>query len=220
MLKLRPNTLREIESILDDSYFTKDSFIVVNDPVRNNFLRIEFTPRNEITFTVKIQKNEYITNEIPGIYLESEEEFKRENFSFVLHAIYSWVARIKEDLDSTCYSENNMTFLIKTIKQYFLKYEKQNEYFKKPEKQEIIERLSKLELSIVSNKGKLHISDKNITSFQDTVENIKRDLNIYPKNIWCTISGNKICKEIKNMIDCSPFPSEKDAHHKFLDILS
>ena len=167
-----------------------------------------------------MQKDEYITNEIPGIYLESEEEFKRENFSFVLHAIYSWVDRIKEDLNTTCYSENNMDFLIKKIKQYFLKYEKQNEYFKSSEKLEIIERLSKLELSIISNKNKLHISDENITSFQDTVENIKQDLNVYQKNIWCSISGNKISKEIKNMTDCSPFPNEKDVHYKFLDILS
>ena len=56
MLKLRPNTLREIESILDDSYFTKDSFFVVNDPARNNFLRIEFSPCNELYFNVECRK--------------------------------------------------------------------------------------------------------------------------------------------------------------------
>jgi hypothetical protein len=220
MLKLRPNTLREIESILDDSYFTKDSFFIVNDPLRNSFIRIEFTPCNELYLNVKMRKDEYITNEVPGIYLESEEEFQREDFSFVFHAIYSWVARIKEDLDSTRYSESNIDFLIKEIKQYFLKYEKQNEYFKSLEKLEIIEKLSKLESSIISNKNKLHIPDKNIISFKETVENIKQDLNIYQKNIWCSISGNKISKEINNMIDCSPFPNEKDAHHNFLDILS
>lgn len=219
MLKLRPNTLKEIQSILDESYFTKDSFVLENNPIRKSFLRIEFTPEPKYVFIAKENKGEYVTIEKPGIYLENEEEFKRENFSFILHAVYSWVDRIKEDLDSnySVMQDGNLEYFIKKIKQFFSKYENTNEYFKRLEIIEISGTLSDLDSSICNNKKELFLLDADTASFHNTVESLKKDLNIYPKNVWCVISKNKIIKDIRRMIDKSSFNNKEDLQYKILE---
>lgn len=199
MLKLRPNTISEIQSILDESYFTKDSFLLVNDPIRSSFLVIKFLPISKYVFSVTFRKENYITSEKPGIYLETETAYSREDFSLVVNAIRAWVGRIKEDLDSSQIETEEKDLFFNTLRDGFLSYRNETSHFTHDEISSLNKKLESLENLILGDSNKLNITEPDSTSFKETLISIKDDLNKYQKNIWYTISGNKILKEISSL---------------------
>lgn len=219
MLKLRPNTIKEIQSILDESYFTKDSFSVINDPARKSFLSIKFVPTEGYTFTVKTLKDDYITNEKPGKYLETVEAYTREDFDLVLLAIRSWVERIKEDLDSREFSDRDLELFLNKLRASFLSYKNEAGYFTNNEILELNRKLEALEILVLGKTSSFNIPESCIISFQETIESIKKDLNKYQKNIWYTISGNKIIKEVKGVVNYADLQGRNKLQHKLIELL-
>jgi len=204
---------------LDNSYFTKDSFSVVNDPVRNTFLIIKFLPVEKYVFSVKVLKDDFVTTEIPGIYLESEEAYVREDFNLIIHAIYAWVDRIKEDLDSTPLKNRDIDLFLNKLRDSFLNYENDTTYFTRSEIIELNSKLELLETLILDKASIIKVSESIETSFKETLISIKNDLNKYQKNIWYTISGNKIVKEIKGVINYANLQEHNEFQDNIIKLL-
>lgn len=219
MLKLRPNTIKEIQSILDKSYFTKDSFFVENDPIRSSFLIIRFLPINEYSFSVKTLKKNYVTSERPGIYLETEEAYEREDFNLIIHAIYAWVDRIKEDLDSVDCKDNEIDLFLNKLRQSFLSYNNETTYFSSDEIKQLNRKLRLLETLVLGKVDSFNISKDQIISFNETLDSIREDLNKYTKNVWYTISGNKIIKEVKSVIKYVDLHGRNELQNKLVELL-
>lgn len=197
MQELRPSSLKEIERILDDSYFTKASFRITNSTVTEPFLAIDFIPENRFKFEVYSatgEKQKYLTSEAPGRHMSSVEEYEYKDFSDITTSIRFWVRRIKEDYDQRAAAKNEMEDIVQKLREQF--QEVPDGEFTDSEVQNLEARLSDLEKVVELQARKLEASEWEITQFKKDIEAIKGDLHIFPKPVWYKVSGNKIIKAV------------------------
>ncbi len=204
MAELRKTTIIQIESILDRSYFTKDSFTISNRPLSDPFLIISFIPMPQFRFLVSsvgMGTDDYRTDEVPGFHIATGESTQRKGFSNVLQAIQSWVERIREDLRTGKQGNDEVEHILNEFRQKILSHTFEGEEeFTEREIAELRERLDALQTIIEQQSEKLEASDKQIKEFKKEIEDIKKDLEAFPKSVWYKVSGNKLLKSVGKFV--------------------
>jgi len=180
-VKLRSTTIREIERILDNTYFTLDSFKIENKPNDSVFLKIKFIPVPDFVFSVKppssFGKNGYISSESPGIHMASPELYNREDFNAVKNSIDSWVERIKHDLDSSHNPETDIDEQIEKLRENFKEHENEKGKFSDEEASELLLKLEALEETVLAQAEKIEASENQVKEFKSELKDIKLDLS-------------------------------------------
>lgn len=203
MSELRPTTLREIEQILDHSYFTLSSFSVSNTPQSSPFLKITFLPKPEYRFAVYGGSDtSFETDEAPGEHLASGEMVSRKSFPGVLDGVRSWVRRIHDDIKSSKNQADAVEEYLEQLRsQIFASAgEDDGDEFSSGEVQELREKLDALKLYVEEQAEKINASEYQIKQFEQEIANIKNDLATMPKGIWRKVAGNKLLKSIKGFV--------------------
>ncbi|TAM44013.1 MAG: hypothetical protein EPN55_12335 [Gammaproteobacteria bacterium] len=197
MKKLRPLSLRGIEQILDDSYFTKASFQITNAPDDEPFLVISFVPDDRFFFkaySAESEKQKYLTYEAPGNHMSTGEEYEYSDFNKVEWAIRSWAKRIKEDYDQRASAKDEIEEFVEKLRKQFP--EAPEGEFTDSEVENLKARLSDLENVVEQQAQKLKASEWEISQFKKEIEAIKGDLHRFPKPVWYKVAGNKILKAV------------------------
>ncbi len=205
MTQVRPTTLVEIKRILDDSYFTSQSFTVKNVPNGSPFLIIEFTPLPALKYKVyELQDGEFLTEESPGMHLFSGQERTHKSFAAVLSSISPWLARIREDLAVRKVETGEIDeFLEQFRAQMFADSGDDNEEFSAAEVQELREKLDALQAFIETQAERINATELQIKQFEQEIAGIKGDLETMPKGVWRKVAGNKLLKSVKDFLGTS-----------------
>jgi len=202
MAKIRAASLKNIEEILDTSYFTKDSFEIETSNEVDDFLTIIFIPLNEFVFTISESdhtEGQFLTSEYPGMHMLENERFEKKDFPSATRAILPWARRIKEELDSDDLSTEVEDY-INTLRESFEKHVNEEGKFTQVEIEGLNEKIDKLESLIIAQAEKMESSEQEIKKFRSEFENIKKDLPRYDKGVWYRIAGNKVVKTTKDFL--------------------
>lgn len=202
MSELRSTTLKEIERSLDRSYFALGSFKVENHPEKSPFLIIKFMPEERFHFSVSKPgygaKGGFIAEQAPGEHLASGEKFTYDSFDQVISAIDTWTRRIDQDFLSRRPPDINVEQFVQNLKKSIDAAPNEQGYFSPEEVTTIRDRLSELERIVVDQAEKLENSEKQLKTFHQQLNEIKSDLEKFPKGVWYKVAGNKLIRAVSD----------------------
>ncbi|WP_273023886.1 hypothetical protein [Rheinheimera sp.] len=200
--ELRSTTLKEIERSLDKSYFALGSFKITNHPEKSPFLIIKFIPEDRFQFSVSKSgygvKGSFSTEQAPGEHLASGEKFTYDSFEQVISAIDKWTNRIDQDFLSRRPPDVNVEQFVQNLRNSIDAAPNEPGYFSSEEVATIRDRLSELERIVVEQAEKLDDSEKQLKSFQMQLNEVKNDLEKFPKGVWYKVAGNKLIRAVSD----------------------
>ncbi len=202
MANIRTASLKKIEGILDNSYFTKDSFSVETSDDEEDFLVIKFIPIPEYVFAVSerdYREGEFQTSEYPGLHMLQSEYFSKDDFPEVIKAITPWIKRIKEELDSQD-SLGDVDGYLNNLRASFEEHVNEEGKFNQSEIEGLSSKIDTLESLILEQAEKLETSEIEIKKFKAEFEAIKNDLPRYNKGMWYRVAGNKVVRTARSFL--------------------
>lgn len=210
MTKLRAKTKNEIQEALENTYFTAGSFDVKyhEDEDADAFLEVIFIPQPEFVYKA-IKSTRYSSSrdgtwqtlQAPGVHLREAESFSTNNFNEIIEALPEWSSRILED-----YRHSKDEVLDE-----FQEFQKQVDIKVKETNKDKTERFASDEAnSLRDTLDTLYVKFENLSKDNDElkaqlsaikkqIENMKGDVEVFPKNAWYRISGSKIVKMMKQV---------------------
>lgn len=206
MVKLRTTTRQSIYDALENTYFTASSFEIKYHENKKDFLDVIFIPQPEFNF--KGSKNSsygtngnWITSEAPGVHLREAENFHINNFSSIIKHLKEWADRILEDyrLDKKESFDEFQEFQKQIEIKVNATSNDKSELFTSEEANALKDTLDNLYSKFESLSEENKELKARLNSIRDEINNIKSDVECFPKNAWYRISGNKIVKLMKDV---------------------
>ena len=205
MSELRPATIQSIRAKLDQSHFTVSSFEIDNQANQSPFLTIKFIPDDRFTFQVRETSDyqseiQYETIESPGNHMASGENYEYKSFARIIVAVAAWARRIEQDFRTRRPQDSELEEFLNALKQKVAQSPNDNRYFTKDEADELKEKLSSLESVIQKQAESLEKSEKEIAEFKQQLNEIKTDIDQFPKGVWYQVAGSKIIKAVSGFV--------------------
>lgn len=197
--KLRPTAFRELEDLLDKTYFSKEAFSINSDPRGADVFAITFMPNQQYMFKVHQYNDGFITTETPGKYLTSELKIERDSFRDVMVGIEDWANRIRDDYRIGP-RDSDIDEFIEQLRKNILKGSEGTGDFSAAEIEELRSKLDALTQVVQSQSEKLNATEEQFRAFEKEIDDIKRDLESMPKGTWHKVAGGKIIRAIKGFI--------------------
>jgi hypothetical protein len=202
LAEIRLATLREIEEILDTSYFTKHSFQIDSRPDKHPFLVVTFLPELKYTYALScFDQNSFLTKESPGEHLLNAEDFTYNSFHEVKQSLRKWTERIKQDLDAgSAPTDDFDQFLDRLRSGVFADASDAPGKFTDKEISDLREKLDALQASVESQAERINATEEELARFQSELAAIKEDLATMPRAIWKQVASNKLLRSVKDFL--------------------
>ena len=204
MTTLRETTKKKILDALEKTYFTASSFSVQFHEGEAPFLVIGFVGDKRFKFSISEPPGYntvgYITEEAPGVHIETGEKYKHENLSAALKAITSWVERIHEDYRS----KNPIVDELESFRQMLADQiehhvHDRDAHFSAEEANELRQKLDELGARLQQLAEKNDANERRLDEARQELEKIKADVAIFPKGVWYRVAGSKVLGIVKKV---------------------
>lgn len=198
MPELRPKYKKMVFDTLNETYFGISNF-EVSFP-EDSFL-VLISLKSNIQYFLKIDTDNYIRR-YPG-HLKNEEEWTNHpDFISCLSGIQDWAQSIVDDIKaSTAINEIYDPDLAKMKKQFEEQIDKDiknpNVRFTKAEAQNWQERLDNLSHKFEKLEEENNITKIELSRIKTEIEDMKSNLNSFPKGIWLKTTGTKVLDMLK-----------------------
>jgi hypothetical protein len=191
---LRASTLREIDRLLDASYFTRDAFSVEHRANEEPFLVITFLPVPGSHFIVAQQ---FTTAEAPGYHSYDELTEYVESWSDVVNRLKAWVVRIREDLKAGSIEDRHVDQFIAELRNRIFETDAVGSEFTSEEIDTLRSQLDELRDTVLAQAERLSAVEEETARFAEAIDDAKRDLTTMPKSLWQKISGTKVLASMR-----------------------
>jgi len=203
-MQLRAKTLAELRSTLDDSYFTADSFEVVNHPNGAPFLEISFAPSPNFFFNIyEASDGAIVVDESPGQLVASKEERHYKNLATALMAVRPWIRRIREEYEHAAALRSEVDdFLDQFRAKVFSTNEDEDPTaaFTDTEITALKQSLDQLKAVVTAQAEQIKATSREVEQFEAEIEKIKQDLQGMPRGVWKKVASNKLLKSVENFM--------------------
>ena len=202
MAEIRLATLREIEEILDTSYFTKHSFQIDSHPNKLSFLVITFLPEPKYIYALsQLDQDSFLAKESPGKHLLNAEDSTYNSFHEVMQSLRKWTERIKQDFDAEGTSTDDFDkFLDRLRSKVFADASDAPGKFTAEEISDLREKLDALQAFVESQAERINATEEELSRFQSELAAIKEDLSTMPRGIWKQVASNKLLRSVKDFL--------------------
>lgn len=205
MTALRETTKKKIQEALEKTYFTASSFSVRYEEGGDPFVVIIFIPEKQFTFSISepsgYNSSGYVTDEAPGLHIETGEQYKRENLANALKAIVPWAERILEDYRSKNPVIDEFEAFRKSLSEQIEAHVLDKDaHFTEEEARSLRARLDELSTKLHEVWERSEATDQKLKEAQQEIERIKNDVAIFPKGVWYRIAGGKIIDAVKKVV--------------------
>ncbi|GBG14645.1 uncharacterized protein NMK_2244 [Novimethylophilus kurashikiensis] len=205
MTALRESTKKKIFEMLEKSYFTSSSFSLQFVEDSNPFLTIAFIPEKKFSYSISepagYNSNGYISDEAPGVHIETGERYKHENLSAALKAIGPWIERILEDYRSKNPVIDEFEAFRKALCEQINEHiHDKDSHFTENEAEALRTRLDELNEKLKQIWEKSEITAQKLKEAEQEIERIKNDIAIFPKGVWYQVAGSKLVSAVKKVM--------------------
>lgn len=205
MAALRETTKRNISEALEKTYFTGSSFSVQFVENGNPFVAITFLPEKRFSFWASepsgYNVSGYITEEAPGMHIETGERYKHENLANVLKAIGPWAERILEDYRSRNPVIDEFEAFRKTLSEQMEAHiQDKDAHFSEEEAKSLRERLDELSAKLREVWERSETTEQKLKEAKQEIDRIKSDISVFPKGVWYQVAGGKIVGAMKKVM--------------------
>lgn len=205
MTALRETTKKKIVESLEKTYFTASSFSVQFAETGDPFVIITFVPEKRFSFSVSeppgYNTSGYMTDEAPGMHIETGEKYKHENLASALKAIGPWTERILEDYRSRNPVVDEFEAFRKTLsEQMDAHIQDKDAHFSEEEAQSLRVRLDELSAKLREVWEKSETTEQKLKEAKQEIERIKNDIALFPKGVWYQVAGSKIVGAMKKVM--------------------
>lgn len=208
MTTLRETTKKKIVEVLDKTYFTASNFTLKFDEINDPFLTITFIPEKRFSFSISessgYNASGYVTDEAPGLHIETGEKYKHESLSNAIKAITQWTERILEDYRSRNPVIDEFEAFRKTLEEQIEEHiQDKDAHFSEEEAKSLRERLDELSVKLQEVWEKSEATEQMLKDAKQEIERIKTDVSIFPKGVWYRVAGSKIVGAMKKVMGTS-----------------
>lgn len=205
MTALRETTKKKIAEALDKTYFTGSSFSLLFKENSDPFVVIKFIPEERFSFSIGepsgYNSSGYISEEAPGLHIETGERYKHDNLASALKAIGPWTERILEDYRSRNPVIDEFEAFRKTLSEQVEAHIQDKEsHFTDEEAQALREKLDELSAKLHEVWEKSETTEQKLKEAEQEIERIKNDIAIFPKGVWYRVAGSKIVGAVKKVM--------------------
>lgn len=204
MTTLRETTKKKIVESLEKTYFTASSFTINFNDGEDPFLVIAFLGDKKFRFLVSepsgYNSTGYITEEAPGLHIETGEKYKHESLTSALKSVAPWAERIHEDYRA----KNPLIDEIEAFRQMLGEQIEQHvldrdAHFSAQEASEMRDKLDELADRLQQLAEKNDAAERRLDEARQDLEKIKADLAIFPKGVWYRVAGSKVLNVFKKV---------------------
>lgn len=204
MPALRETTKKKIFESLEKTYFTASSFSIQFNETEDPFMIITFMSEKKFSFSVSeapgYNTSGYITDEAPGMHIETGEKYKYENLTSVLKAIGPWTERILEDYRSKNPVVDEFEVFRKTLSEQMDQHiQDKNAHFSEEEANSLRARLDDLSARLHEVLQKSETTEYKLNEVKQEIDRIKNDIALFPKGVWYQVAGSKVVGVMKTV---------------------
>jgi len=198
---LRKTIQREILSMLDNSIFTADDFLVNFGDAEDESWLVSITFNHESSFQFNIGSENSIGNHHVEISPGTIHDIEYYDYAFenALEEIDNWCHSIKEELKATKPVYRELDELRVLIEEQLSSSLSESDEFSVPEINELREKFSALEGRVENLEREKIITQKQLDEFKKGMNIIDEGIEIYPKKTWLKTATNKLVKVVASV---------------------
>lgn len=197
---LRKTVQREVTDILDSSIFTAEDFeVTFGDPDKNEYMiLIQFRCKEEYIFSIsRLSGSNVQVKRRPGNFVE--EEFNQYNgLNYALNEIQNWCKEVRNELKA-CQPIYNEVDKLRNIIEDHIKGDNASEEFSAEDIHLLRKKFQDLESRVVNLEKDKIITESQLDEFKSGLNQVKEDLEYYPKQTWVKTATNKLSKIVMSI---------------------
>ncbi|WP_268124950.1 hypothetical protein [Roseivirga pacifica] len=207
--KIRETTKSEIESLLDNSVFTKYAFNIEYNNSEQAIFKVVFTSTPvysfEVTYSPQMSRSYVGKKDLvyhvkcsPGKYFNEVSIVEFKTFEEVLSHIGIWTTRIFNELREGKVSLSHFQNTIDELKRDFEERIRNNEgndkgeYFSGEQVDEYKNKLDDILAKMRELKGELELNKSELEKVKLEFDKLKECIEILPRETWLRSAGNKM----------------------------
>lgn len=199
MAVLRQTVQREVLDILDDSIFTSDDFSVsFGDPAKNEFIVfIKFKADPKYVYGISKYLSGVKVKRSPGDFVD-EDVYQCADFKAALDGIDDWCKEVRNELKAShpIYAEVDK---LRELIQEHINFNGSEEEFSTEDIHNLRKMFEGLDARISKLESEKIITENQFNDFRSGLNQVKEDLEYYPKQTWISTATNKLVKIVMSI---------------------
>lgn len=203
MSRLRRGVVTQIQSALDNSFFTSWDFSFEYPEEGRDMLRIKFISNPQFMFIIQDTQGQsmYRSVQIPGI-AKMEEMSGFGEISLCINRIPAWCKAIREEIIENVPKpifDEIESFKKEINKKLDQQTEEMSGLFDKDEIKSLYEILDGFKERYDLLQAKQEITESELSKLKNDIDNIKENVKSFPKKVWYRTTANKILSLLLRM---------------------